>query len=78
MDESDREAERPKEGKEPDPEKRTEVSRQIYDEVRLQFRFHDDANTSLDKKAQNLMIASALVATLFASVSIAGATEWAP
>ena len=49
------------------------MSGQIYDEIQSQFRFHDNANTSLEKKAQNLMITSALVATLFASVSIAGA-----
>ena len=70
----DREAEKRGEGNGPDREERTRVSKQIYDEVQCQFKFHDDANTSLEKKAQNLMIASALVATLFASVSMAGAT----
>lgn len=74
MDESDRKAERPKEGRGPDREECTKVPKQIYDEVQRGFKFHDTANTSLEKKAQNLMIASALVATLFVSVPIAGAT----
>ena len=69
----DRESEKQGEGNGPDREERTKVSKQIYDEVQSQFRFHDDANTSLEKKAQNLMIASALIATLFVSVPIAGA-----
>lgn len=49
------------------------VQRALYNEVQREFRFHDDANTSLDKKAQNLMIAAALVAALFASVAMNGA-----
>ena len=69
-----REAEKQREGNGPDRTERTKVSKQIYDEVQRGFKFHDDANTSLEKKAQNLMIASALVATLFASVSMADAT----
>ena len=69
----DRGAEKPEEAKAPDRGKRSKVPGQIYDEIQRQFRFHDDANTSLEKKAQNLMIASALVATLFATVSMAGA-----
>ena len=73
----DRETEKPGEGNGPDHAKRTKASKQIYDEVQRGFKFHDDANTSLEKKAQNMMIASALVAALFASVSMAGATDWA-
>lgn len=57
-----------------------QVARQVYEEVQRQFRIHDDANVSLEKKAQNLMIASALVATLFATVTVArdaGLQFWA-
>ena len=49
---------------------RPKIPRDLYDEVRRGFQFHDDANTSLDKKAQNLMVATALVAALFASITI--------
>lgn len=70
----DREAEKQGEGNGPDRAEHTKVSKQIYDEVQCQFKFHDDANTNLEKKAQNMMIASALVAALFASVSMADAT----
>ena len=78
VDGPDRGAEKPGEAKTPDRGKRSKVPGQIYDEIQRQFRFHDDANTSLEKKAQNLMIASALVATLFATVSMAGATHCPP
>ena len=53
---------------------RLQVARQVYEEVQREFRIHDDANGSLEKKAQNLMIASALVATLFATVTVASDT----
>lgn len=74
VDGPDRGAEEPGEAQAPDRGKRSKVSGQIYDEIQRQFRFHDDANTTLEKKAQNLMITSALVATLFTSVYMAGAT----
>lgn len=51
------------------------VQRELYNEVQRGFQFHDDANTSLDKKAQNLMIATALVAALFSSVAMNGAVR---
>ena len=78
VDGPDHESEKREEGKGPDRAERAKVSKQIYDEVQRGFKFHDDANTSLEKKAQNLMIASALVATLFVSVPIAGATCYPP
>lgn len=72
-----------KEDKDTNRRDRLQVARQIYEEMQREFRIHDDANESLEKKAQNLMIASALVATLFATVTVAGdaglqlwALEW--
>lgn len=59
-----------KKHKNPNSRDRLQVARHLYEEVQRQFRIHDDANINLEKKAQNLMIASALVATLFASVTV--------
>lgn len=55
-----------------EPENRLQASRRIYEEVQYAFQLHDNANENLEKKAQNLMIASALVAALFASATVAG------
>ena len=55
---------------------RLKVSKELYDEVQREFRFHDDANASLDKKAQNLMIATALVAALFVALISDGTAGW--
>lgn len=54
-----------------DPENRLQASRRVYEEVQYAFQLHDSANENLEKKAQNLMIASALVAALFASATVA-------
>lgn len=59
--------------KELNRKERVRTSREIYGEVQRQFRFHDDANTNLEKKAQNVLIASALVGTLLFSVATAAA-----
>lgn len=55
---------------------RLKVSRKIYKEARREFRFHDIASVGLDKKAQSLMTATALVATLFAILVVDGAENW--
>ena len=65
----------------PDQQGRTHVSKQLYEEIQQQYRLHDTANENLEKKAQNLMIASALVAALFASLTSAheaGQLLWGP
>lgn len=59
--------------KELNRKERVRTSREIYGEVQRQFRFHDDTNTNLEKKAQNVLIASALVGTLLFSVATAAA-----
>lgn len=55
-------------------EERAGVPGQIYGEIQRQFRSCGDAIANLEKKAQNLMIASALVAALLVSLSIDSAT----
>ena len=44
------------------------VSRRIYDDLQRKFRFYDDANAGLDKKAQSLMIGTALLTALFTTM----------
>ena len=48
-----------------------QVSRQVYKEVKGQYHIHDRANENLEKKAQNYMVASALVSTLLVTLATA-------
>lgn len=59
----------PAERSEPDSQVRLQTSRQAYNEMQRQFQIYDGANENLEKKAQNVMIASALLATLFVTVA---------
>lgn len=55
---------------------RLKASKEIYDDARVEFRFHCDINSGLDKKAHSLMAVTVLAATLFVSVSACGAGGW--
>lgn len=55
---------------------RLKASRELYNEVQREFKFHDDANTVLDKKAQSLMTATALVAAVFAALASGTTANW--
>lgn len=44
--------------------------RLLYEETRREYRNHDRANENLEKKAQSLMIATALVLALFVNVAV--------
>lgn len=55
---------------------RLKASRELYNEVQRGFKFHDDANTVLDKKAQGLMTATALVAAVFAALAADNTADW--
>lgn len=48
-----------------------QASRQVYEEVKGQYHIHDRANENLEKKAQNCMVASALVAALIVTAAMA-------
>ena len=48
-----------------------QASRQVYEAVKGQYYVHDRANENLEKKAQNCMVASALVATLLVTAAMA-------
>lgn len=48
-----------------------QASRQAYKEVKSQYHIHDRANENLEKKAQNYMVASALVTTLLVTLATA-------
>lgn len=56
-----------------------QASRQVYEAVKGQYHVHDRANENLEKKAQNCMVASALVATLLVTTAVAheaGSLVW--
>ena len=56
-----------------------QASRQVYEAVKGQYHIHDRANEHLEKKAQNCMVASALVATLLVTTAVAheaGSLVW--
>lgn len=59
----------------PDRQDRLLAARHLYEEVQRQFRIHDGANESLEKKAQSLMSVSALVAALLVSLAAAHGTS---